>query len=298
MITELIIERELANRETRSRNQYSQQFIDLLLTAYTQDNTSKIKRMAKSLGFDHTIPRAVAVADLSSFLEQAAKQFGASEFIASHVTDTILEQIRISEITDEHDLAVILGEQLIVLKSFPPHGFIENGSAWIQKLASCLTQKQGHEVKCALGGIAHNLKDYAVSFRQAKYCLGLAFAGRRAVFICEKDLLIRYMIAEVLAGLGGTAMIPYAEEFGKYIESRRDAEKTVAALLDQTLNISRAAEELDIHRNTLIFRLARLKEETGLDPVHRFEDALLCKILLTDHTTRKQRAGRADPLPL
>lgn len=126
--------------------------MDLILSASTQENSGKAKRMAKSLGFDQAVPRAVAAADLSPILDQAARQFGTSEFIASHVTDTILEQIRLSALTDERDLAVILGEQLIILKSFNPQGFLEKGAAWIAKLASCLKQKQGYAVFCALGG--------------------------------------------------------------------------------------------------------------------------------------------------
>lgn len=80
-------------------------------------------------------------------------------------------------------------------------------------------------------------------------------------------------------------MVPYAESFGRYLDGKPDAEATVEGLLTQTLNISRAAKELDIHRNTLIFRLSKLKEKTGLDPARCFEDALLCRILLANYKT-------------
>jgi DNA-binding PucR family transcriptional regulator len=92
----------------------------------------------------------------------------------------------------------------------------------------------------------------------------------------QKVYLVRYIIAEILSGLGSTALVPYAEDFGSYLGNKPDAEKTVERLLSETLNISRAAE-LGIHRNTLIFRLEKLNEKTGLNPVHCFEDALLCK---------------------
>ncbi|MBE3596779.1 MAG: helix-turn-helix domain-containing protein [Hydrogenibacillus sp.] len=53
---------------------------------------------------------------------------------------------------------------------------------------------------------------------------------------------------------------------------------TVRALWAERLNVSRAARSLEVHRNTLLYRLGRLKEATGLDP-RRFDDALALYIL-------------------
>ena len=57
-------------------------------------------------------------------------------------------------------------------------------------------------------------------------------------------------------------------------------EETLRCLLEQNLNTSLAAKALFIHRNTLLFRLAKLRSSTGLDPCHHFDHALLCRLLL------------------
>jgi DNA-binding PucR family transcriptional regulator len=44
--------------------------------------------------------------------------------------------------------------------------------------------------------------------------------------------------------------------------------------------LSTAADQLHVHRNTLMFRLNQFQTMTGLDPVHSFEDAVLCRLLL------------------
>lgn len=57
---------------------------------------------------------------------------------------------------------------------------------------------------------------------------------------------------------------------------------TIQKFLDYDLNISLAARELYIHRNTLVYRLDRLQKQTGLD-VRKFEDAMLFKIAILIH---------------
>ena len=46
------------------------------------------------------------------------------------------------------------------------------------------------------------------------------------------------------------------------------------------LNVSAAAEALYVHRNTLRFRLEKIKKILHLDPCRHFQDAVLCQCLL------------------
>ncbi len=62
-------------------------------------------------------------------------------------------------------------------------------------------------------------------------------------------------------------------------ELDNDTINTVQKFFDYDLNISLAARELYIHRNTLVYRLDRVQTLTGLD-VRKFDDALLFKIAL------------------
>jgi carbohydrate diacid regulator len=55
--------------------------------------------------------------------------------------------------------------------------------------------------------------------------------------------------------------------------------KTVKAYFAENLNLTKAAERLHIHRNTLIYRLGKIKDLTGLDP-EQFEDAVQIRLAL------------------
>ncbi|WP_027415920.1 PucR family transcriptional regulator [Aneurinibacillus terranovensis] len=59
----------------------------------------------------------------------------------------------------------------------------------------------------------------------------------------------------------------------------KEGSLTMAAFFEQNLNVSETARHLHIHRNTLQYRLDKIKALTGLDP-KRFEEAILAKILL------------------
>jgi carbohydrate diacid regulator len=56
-------------------------------------------------------------------------------------------------------------------------------------------------------------------------------------------------------------------------------QKTVEKFFENSLNLSEAARNLYIHRNTLIYRLEKIQKITGLD-LRNFEDAVLLKVLI------------------
>lgn len=84
--------------------------------------------------------------------------------------------------------------------------------------------------------------------------------------------------------------LPGKDELGVYARAFGDNDlvETCFCLFENDLNVSRTAAQLYMHRNTLIYRIAKLKKLTGLD-VCKFSDAVSFIILY-----RAYRAGRAD----
>ena len=71
------------------------------------------------------------------------------------------------------------------------------------------------------------------------------------------------------------------EIFGDTIPEELDEETlmTVNKFYDNNLNVSETARQLYVHRNTLVYRIEKLKAATGLD-IRTFDDALTLKIAL------------------
>lgn len=70
-----------------------------------------------------------------------------------------------------------------------------------------------------------------------------------------------------------------------FVESEMLA--TLESFFALDCNVSETAKKLYIHRNTLLYRLDKLKQETGLD-VRQFRDAVLVKIILLLYKVTKR----------
>ncbi len=91
------------------------------------------------------------------------------------------------------------------------------------------------------------------------------------------------------AGLpSGRDLACYAPAFGD-----KDLVETCFSLFENDLNVSKTAVKLYMHRNTLIYRIAKLKRLTGLD-ICKFADAVSFIILYRCYSeeTRKNGKGR------
>ncbi|CFJ17452.1 PucR family transcriptional regulator [Brevibacillus invocatus] len=76
--------------------------------------------------------------------------------------------------------------------------------------------------------------------------------------------------AQVVDGL--SAVLPFSP-------LTHEQRETLETLFARQLNVSEAARQLFLHRNTLLYRLDKITEATGLDPRH-FPDAVLLQLHL------------------
>jgi carbohydrate diacid regulator len=59
----------------------------------------------------------------------------------------------------------------------------------------------------------------------------------------------------------------------------RETWLTIQAFFENNLNVSETSRKLFVHRNTLVYRLEKIKKLTGLD-LREFEDAIVFKVAL------------------
>lgn len=133
--------------------------------------------------------------------------------------------------------------------------------------------------KVAYGTIVGELKEVSKSYKEAKMALDVG-----KIFYMEKSinayntLGIGRLIYQLPINL---CRIFMKEIFGDNIPDDLDDEMltTVQKFFDNNLNVSETSRQLFVHRNTLVYRIEKLHQSTGLD-IRKFDDALTFKIAL------------------
>ena len=130
-----------------------------------------------------------------------------------------------------------------------------------------------------IGTVVAGIKDLARSFKEAQVALevGKVFDTERAIVSYDN-----LGIARLIYQLPTTLCDMFLKEVFKRgsIESLdQETLFTIQRFFENNLNVSETSRKLFVHRNTLVYRLEKIKKITGLD-LREFEDAIVFKVAL------------------
>lgn len=153
----------------------------------------------------------------------------------------------------------------------------------MENLANMLVEIMNTElyldVRVSFGTPVSELKDLSKSYKEAKMGLevGKIFYQQRKV-ISYDTLGIGRLIYQLPVNL---CRMFIQEIFGDDIPEELDEETlmTVNKFFENNLNVSETSRQIYVHRNTLVYRIEKLRTVTGLD-IRVFDDALTLKIAL------------------
>jgi carbohydrate diacid regulator len=131
--------------------------------------------------------------------------------------------------------------------------------------------------RVSYGTIVEELRELSKSYKEARMALDVGKIFYNGDRIHSYDALgIGRLIYQLPANL---CKLFIEEIYGEDLPKEVDEEilHTATVFLDNNLNVSETARQLYIHRNTLVYRIEKLKSATGLD-VRVFDDALTFKI--------------------
>lgn len=107
--------------------------------------------------------------------------------------------------------------------------------------------------------------------------VGLMFNSANFVHIYDNLLLERF-ISEIPEEISSTYLKNvFTDEFSKMFTPEMAA--TVENLFNNSLNLSEASRRLYVHRNTLVYRIEKIKKMTNLD-LRNFHDAVTFRIMM------------------
>ena len=135
--------------------------------------------------------------------------------------------------------------------------------------------------KCfiGVGTVVGNIKDLARSYKEAQIALeiGKVFESEKAV-ISYENLGIGRLIYQLPTTLCDMFL---SEVFKNNSLDLLDNETlfTIQKFFENNLNISETSRKLFVHRNTLVYRLEKIKKITGPD-IREFDHAIIFKVAL------------------
>ena len=130
-----------------------------------------------------------------------------------------------------------------------------------------------------IGTISEHLRELADSYKEAQVAIevGKVFDTEKTVINYE-NLGIGRLIYQLPTTL---CEIFLSEVFRKNSIESLDQETlfTINMFFENSLNVSETSRKLFVHRNTLVYRLEKIKKLTGLD-LREFDDAIIFKVAL------------------
>ena len=176
-------------------------------------------------------------------------------------------------------LTAVEQKNIIMIKGVSSKEAYEEVEQTAQIIVDMLNAEAMLAVKIAYGTIVGELKEVSKSYKEAKMALdvGKIFYAEKSV-VAYNTLGIGRLIYHLPVNL---CRIFIKEIFGDNIPEELDDEilSTVQKFFDNNLNVSETSRQLFVHRNTLVYRIEKLHQSTGLD-IRTFDDALSFKIAL------------------
>lgn len=178
------------------------------------------------------------------------------------------------------DYVISVGEHDIVLVKYLKPGTEGRDMEKIAtNIADTLSSEFYTKVSIGISTVVENIKDLARAYKEAQVALDVG-----KVFETEKNILSyeNLGIGRLIYQLPTTLCEMFLQEVFKRgsLESLdRETLLTIQCFFENNLNVSETSRKLFVHRNTLVYRLEKIRKLTGLD-LREFEHAITFKVAL------------------
>ena len=192
----------------------------------------------------------------------------------------------------QHDFVLSINETDIAVVKHITHS---TTSEELEKLAQSMEDTLKNElfVKTVIGfgTVAEHLRNLADSYKEAQTAIdvGKVFDTEKSIINYE-NLGIGRLIYQLPTTL---CEIFLSEVFKKNSIDSLDQETlfTINKFFENNLNVSETSRKLFVHRNTLVYRLEKIKKLTGLD-LRQFDHAIVFKVALMVRKYLSSRESR------
>ena len=168
---------------------------------------------------------------------------------------------------------------IAVVKQITPATTAEDLERMAASMEDSLRSELSIKTVIGIGTVSEHLRELADSYKEAQTAIevGKVFDNEKSIMNYEK-LGIGRLIYQLPTTL---CEIFLGEVFKKNSIDSLDPETlfTINKFFENNLNVSETSRKLFVHRNTLVYRLEKIKKLTGLD-LRQFDHAIVFKVAL------------------
>ena len=178
----------------------------------------------------------------------------------------------------QHDFAITINETEVVLVKELRSSDSKEINKYGKMIDAGVTEA-GIEHVVGIGSVAGQLKDIARSFKEAQVAVEIGRVFDESITMMSYENL---GIGRLIYQLPTTLCEMFLSEvFKKGSVESLDEETlfTIQKFFENNLNVSETSRKLFVHRNTLVYRLEKIKKLTGLD-LREFDNAIVLKVAL------------------
>lgn len=293
MTVEMMLQQEFLLKEIQLEKQAQENFIHDLISGRIGNDPDLFLTRGQIVGYDILIPRVALVMDIYQF-EKTAKQslqaFKGSkegEIHLQRLKNDVLKTIQGIFVDNPQEIASYTGgDRFVVLKIVnltDSDEILRKKLLRIgKKIKNTISQQMKFKVTIGIGEYHEDIRGISKSFKEATQALDVGTKLEGAGDIYHVDNLgVGKLLAEIKRESQKEFMEKtiYSTKNNKEKKINETLLETLKAFFDNNLSILKTAKVIYVHRNTLLYRLRRVKEITGLDP-KKFDDAVQLRMAL------------------
>lgn len=259
------------------------EFIRDLLTSEKIKSFDEAIEKGDILGINLRVPQTVMIIELEGYFKQIHNKKGSEDTSldvnkeCAKISKTILEAFNNFEENFcthlEDDKFVLLKWSRDKINTINSINFFKEKAKYIQKVIE--KKIKSPRVLIGVGQYYPGISGLKKSYYDAEIALDIGkkiFKDKKVYHISDIGMLIA-----ISPHVSLERKCEIAHQIIGGILEDRELLKTVKVFLEKNLNLTEAAKELHLHRNTLLYRLNKIKRITGLNP-QKFKDAAQIKL--------------------
>ena len=208
----------------------------------------------------------------------------------NRMNDYIISKIKDSSDFNSQDIISYFGDnEFILIKSFDKkqYGLERNIlNNFFIHLQNSLDSKLGLHFKASCGAVSKNINEISSSYEQAKFLLNWnQYSNNGEVFFIEDYILEFYISTNEQSSL---KMI--LRNVLKIIKNNSNLKETIITMSKYNMSITKTSDKLSVHRNTIVYRMRKIKELLNLDPINNNINRIkfhIISILLINNNIKK-----------